>query len=89
MLQLLDIDDFDRNLHSPVARTIAKLSKKFGIYPDSFLLPRVKIHDKNMVASGGFGFIYKGQLGLLNRHTVAVKVMRITQPSHVDKAYKV
>jgi hypothetical protein len=67
------------------AKTLVKLSRSSTRYPDRLVLKGVEIKGYP-VASGGFGDVYKGQLG---NHDLAVKVLKVKKRREIERLRKV
>ncbi|KAG1731474.1 TKL/TKL-ccin protein kinase [Suillus paluster] len=70
--ELIDHTD-DVEIRSPIIREIVALSKNSSLFPRCLILEDVRIQAGGPVFGGGFGDIWKGDMG---EHAVAIKVMR-------------
>jgi len=66
-------------------KALIKLSRASGLYPECLLLKGIEITG-DPVAEGGFGDVYKGQLG---DQEIAIKVLKVYQKSDMQQLLKV
>jgi hypothetical protein len=69
-LPQLDSSHKKRSVHA-----LIKLSKEFSLYPECFVMKDVVRNGKAAVAQGSFGSVWEG---LLRRHHIAIKEIRVT-----------
>ncbi|TDL17538.1 kinase-like protein, partial [Rickenella mellea] len=82
--QLLDRPNLSREYQSRLARTLARLAKSSGCYPDSVILRNIRPSGKHPAAGGGFADVWKGRFG---ERTVALKAFRIFGEEPQEKAF--
>lgn len=84
ILQRLDYY-LDGRYSSKLVRALVKLAKRSGLYPECLKIEGCKVL-KTQVAAGSFGDIYKGEL---EGQAIAVKVVRLFEPSEKKKLLQV
>lgn len=67
-------------------KALIKLSRASGLYPECLFLKGIQIAGDSAVAEGGFGDVYKGQLG---DQEIAIKVLKVYQKSDMQQLLKV
>lgn len=68
-----------------LVKVLIKLSRASGLYPECLFLKGIEVVG-NPVAEGGFGDVYKGQLG---DQEIAIKMLRVYQRSDMQQLLKV
>ncbi|KAJ7176786.1 hypothetical protein C8R46DRAFT_1077319 [Mycena filopes] len=81
---LLDIELFSV-IHPKLLTLLIRLSGKTNLHPLCLPVPHLYIHDRRIIAAGGFGEIYRGTL---HGEDVSVKVMKIYANQDIQLALK-
>ncbi|KAL0058741.1 hypothetical protein AAF712_014549 [Marasmius tenuissimus] len=75
---------------STILKTITRLIKKSGLFPQSLILQNVHMNENYPVAGGAFGEVWRGRIGEPDAgQTVCIKAVRMYQNSDVKALFKV
>jgi hypothetical protein len=86
LYKLLDYSNSDLGLRRMFLRTLVRLCKTSGLYPNCLVLPGMELHFKEPQAAGRFGDVWREEV---DGHIIAIKVARTYVRSDADKIAKV